>query len=234
MSTYYQIFGGKINVVASDPANPIKGQVWFNSGTPALKYQALTVTGTWATGGNLGTARDFLAGAGTQTSGLGFGGYTAPPVVNSNATEEYNGTSWTAGGNLGTARRSLAGCGLQTVAAAFGGYATATSNATEEYDGSTWTAGGNLGTARYGLAGAGTQTSALGFGGSGPSASTEEYNGSAWTAGGNLGTARRYLAGAGTQTAGLAFGGVTSTAKTTATEEYSPPGLAVTRTVTST
>ena len=37
MSTYYQIFGGKINVISADPSNPIKGQVWFNSATPALK-----------------------------------------------------------------------------------------------------------------------------------------------------------------------------------------------------
>jgi hypothetical protein len=32
---------------------------------------------------------------------------TAP--YNTNATEEYDGSSWTAGGNLNTARRYLAG-----------------------------------------------------------------------------------------------------------------------------
>ncbi len=90
MSTYYQIFGGKINVVASDPSNPIRGQVWFNTATPALKYQALTTTGTWATGGNLGTARRLLAvgGAGTQTAGLAIGGFTTTEVAN---TEECTG-----------------------------------------------------------------------------------------------------------------------------------------------
>jgi hypothetical protein len=31
---------------------------------------------TWAAGGNMGTARYQLAGCGTQTAGLGFGGYT--------------------------------------------------------------------------------------------------------------------------------------------------------------
>ena len=101
MSTYYQIFGGKINVVASDPANPIKGQVWFNTATPALKYRGVTAA-AWATGGNLATAKNGLAGAGTQTTGLGFGGFTTAVTA---ATEEYDGTSWTAGGNLGTARR---------------------------------------------------------------------------------------------------------------------------------
>jgi hypothetical protein len=57
---------------------------------------------TWTAGGNLGTARYRLAGCGTQTAGLAFGGYVPP---NSAATEEYDGSSWTAGGNLGTARQ---------------------------------------------------------------------------------------------------------------------------------
>jgi hypothetical protein len=55
MSTYYQIFGGKINVLSSDPSNPVKGQVWYNSSTPNLKYKAATTAGVWATGGNLAT-----------------------------------------------------------------------------------------------------------------------------------------------------------------------------------
>jgi hypothetical protein len=35
-----------------------------------------------------------VAGAGTQTAGLAFGGYPFYPVYYAN-TEEYNGTSWT-------------------------------------------------------------------------------------------------------------------------------------------
>jgi hypothetical protein len=110
-----------------------------------------------------------MAGAGTQTVGLGFGGYTTVVVNN---TEEYDGTSWTAGGNLNTARGGLAGAGIQTAGLAFGG-----TNATEEYNGTSWTVSGNLATARYFLGGAGTQTSALGFGGYTTtfSAATEEY-----------------------------------------------------------
>ena len=78
------------------------------------------------------TARNGLAGAGTQTAALGFGGYTtaAPGVAN---TEEYNGTSWTAGGNLTVARYFLAGCGTKTAGLAFGGFNTAHSASTEEY-----------------------------------------------------------------------------------------------------
>jgi hypothetical protein len=40
----------------------------------------------------MNTARNLLAGAGTQTAALGFGGYTPP--ANTDATEEYDGTSW--------------------------------------------------------------------------------------------------------------------------------------------
>ena len=74
--------------------------MWYNTTSEVLKYQALTATVSWAAGGNLGTARSLISGAGTQTVGLGFGGsgYTA-------ATEEYNGSAWTGGGNMGDGRR---------------------------------------------------------------------------------------------------------------------------------
>jgi hypothetical protein len=64
----------------------------------------------WSSGANMGTARYRLAGAGTQTAGLAFGGYT---TANTNATEEYSGYTWAAGGNLNTARFGLAGVELK-------------------------------------------------------------------------------------------------------------------------
>jgi hypothetical protein len=83
----------------------------------------------------LNTARESLAGCGTQTAALGFGGI--PPVTG--ATEEYDGSTWTSNPTgLNTARDRLAGCGTQTAALAFGGLPPIT-GATEEYDGSTWT-----------------------------------------------------------------------------------------------
>jgi hypothetical protein len=81
-----------------------------------------------------------LAGAGTQTAALGFGGLA--DTAETGATEEYDGSTWTSNPTgLNTARRLLGGAGTQTAALAFGGDlgppgATA---ATEEYDGSTWT-----------------------------------------------------------------------------------------------
>jgi hypothetical protein len=126
------------------------------------------------------TARRELAGAGTQTAALAFGGYD---TANTGATEEYDGISWTTSpGSLNTARNFLGGAGTQTAGLAFGGYTTTPTGATEEYNGSTWTSSGSLGTARFGLGGAGTQTAGLAFGGySGPTDATEEYDGTTWT-----------------------------------------------------
>jgi hypothetical protein len=42
--------------------------------------------------------------AGTQTAGLGFGGYVPGSPNFTSATEEYNGSSWTNSNNLNTAR----------------------------------------------------------------------------------------------------------------------------------
>jgi hypothetical protein len=89
-----------------------------------------------------------LAGAGIQTAGLAFGGFTTVAVIQMQLKSMME-AAWTAGGNLSIAtRRELAGAGTLTAGLAFGGFTTAITNATEEYDGSSWTAGGNLGTAR--------------------------------------------------------------------------------------
>jgi hypothetical protein len=164
MADYINIRGQSIEVVASDPANPTLGQIWYNSTSNTLKGEGYAAA-AWATGNNMNTARFILAGAGTQTAGLAFGGFIPP--TNSTATEEYDGNSWTSSpGSLNTARRNLAGAGTQTAALAFGGTDTAATGATEEYDGTSWASNPTgLNTARTGLAGAGIQTAALAFGG---------------------------------------------------------------------
>ena len=80
---------------------------------------------SWTEGNDLNTARRLLAGAGTQTAGLAYGGH--PPNLNN--SEEYDGTSWTEGNNLNTGRRGLVGAGIQTAALAMGG----TPSKVEEY-----------------------------------------------------------------------------------------------------
>jgi hypothetical protein len=202
MADYINIYGQDILAVASDPANPTVGQIWYNTTSNTLKGEGYAA-GSWATSNNMNTARQVLAGAGTQTSGLAFGGYT---TAHTGATEEYDGSSWTSNPTgLNTARSDLAGCGTQTAALAFSGESPGgLSTATEEYDGSTWTSNPTgINTARQLLAGCGTQTAALGFGGSAPAltGATEEYDGSTWTTSpGSLNTARTDLAGCGTQT----------------------------------
>jgi hypothetical protein len=54
---------------------------WIGPGAPI---------GVWATGNNMNTARQNLAGSGIQTAALAFGGKTPP---RSGVTESYNGTN---------------------------------------------------------------------------------------------------------------------------------------------
>jgi hypothetical protein len=98
----------------------------------------------------MATARQVLGGCGTQTAGLGFGGYINGSG-NTNTTEEYDGSSWTAGGALGTSKKTFRRCRFtNSWTLAIGGFigTNANSNATEEYDGSSWTAGGSLNTSK--------------------------------------------------------------------------------------
>jgi hypothetical protein len=232
MTTYKEIFGKYVKNYSSDPSSDAEGQIWYNSTSGTFKSQVL-VAAAWASGGNLNTARYYMAGCGTQTAGLAFLGDTGPAA--SVATEKYNGSTWTSVNNANTARTALAGAGTQTAAVAFGGFfypeyapgGPGEKNNTENYNGTSWTASGTLTTARSVLAGAGTQTAALAFGGTVHRATpaiqsaTEEYDGSTWTVGGSLNTARQNLAGAGTQTAALGFGGYSGgPGDTGATETY--------------
>ncbi len=66
---------------------------------------------------DLNTARGYLAGTGTSTSALGFGG--ASPV--SAATESWNGTNWTETTEINTARSQAAAVGTGTASLLFGG-----------------------------------------------------------------------------------------------------------------
>jgi hypothetical protein len=70
MAEYINIRGQSIEVVASDPANPTLGQIWYNSTSNTLKGGGVSTAGSWATGNPMGTARNQLAGAGTQTAAL--------------------------------------------------------------------------------------------------------------------------------------------------------------------
>ena len=133
MSEYKTIHGIHIQALDTDPSNLGSGQVWYNTTSNQLKITAVSTTGSWASGGNMATARYYLAGAGTQTAGLAFGGRTPSTT---NATEHYDGSAWTSGGNMATTRWALTGAGTQTAGLGFGGFNGSNyQNATEEYTG---------------------------------------------------------------------------------------------------
>ena len=76
--------------------------------------------------------------AGTQTAGLGCGGYPGnAPSGPTSSTTEYDGSSWSLHpASLTTGRGALNGCGTQTAAAVFGGQGPypGPGNATEEFN----------------------------------------------------------------------------------------------------
>ena len=79
-------------------------------------------------------ARGGLAGAGTQTLALAFGGAVDTPVGVA-STESWNGTNWTNENDLNTSRNSISRSGTQTSALAFGGSIPPATGATEEWYG---------------------------------------------------------------------------------------------------
>ena len=94
---------------------------------------------TWASGGNLNTARKNLKSVGTQTLALAFGGDTGSYSA---LTEQYNGSAWTETGDLNTARQAFYEGGVYNSAIASGGE-TSTGNTanSESWNGSAWTEG---------------------------------------------------------------------------------------------
>ena len=205
-------------------------------GPPALgTTEEFTTSGSvitaaaWSSGGNLGTARTEIGGAGSQTASLCAGGQASGSFVTS--VEEYNGTSWSEVNDIPTATRGFGGAGTQTASVMFGGENPPSTTITTayNYDGTNWTSTGALNTDRTlaGNGGTGTQTAALAVAGyekpgsppgNGAINAVEEFNGSSWSSNPNNYPASIYsVHHAGTQTAALLWGGATSpgTAQTT-------------------
>ena len=80
MTDYKSIVGKAIKVLDTNPDNvQAEGQIWFNETTG--EYKNLLKSEAWSTGGGLVTPRNDLAGCGTQTAGLAFGGQQPPTVL---------------------------------------------------------------------------------------------------------------------------------------------------------
>ena len=229
MTTYKEIKGTQIEVVSSDPSNPVEGQVWYNSTDQAVKGQVLTAADAWATGGTINSRRYALAGAAANnTDAIVFGGYPNGAVGN---TENYNGSNWTEVNDMNNARGYLGGAGTHTAGLAIGGLNPPSTGEgeTELWNGTSWAEQNDLATGRSELSGSGSSTSGLAFGGTpGGVALTEEWTGAgapigAWSTGGSMNTARGSVAGtpAGTQSAAMASTGQTAGGtKNASVEQY--------------
>ena len=178
MTTYKDIHGTKVEVRDDDPANPVNGQVWYNSGT--LKGHKVSTVGAWATAANMNTSRYSGAAAGaTGTAALAFGGSIGPASTDTVNTETWNGSAWTEVNDLNTGVKDMAGAGYNsnTSGLKFGGANdSGTTGNTEEWNGTSWAEVNNLNTARNGVAGAGTKSSALVFGADPSAVTAEEWS----------------------------------------------------------
>ena len=213
MAEYINIRGQSIEVVASDPANPTIGQIWYNSTSNTLKAFDITTTGSFSTIPSLNSPRDNMSvgGAGDATAGLIYGGWPAPYIA---LTESYDGSTWTAETSMSTGAHIGAGFGTQTAAVKASGYIGTYTSQTEEYNGSTWTTTGNTPYSATYLSGAGIESAGLMAGGTdgvGYVTTTAEYNGSTWTAVNSLPATLNYHSGCGTQTAALMGGSQVTT-----------------------
>ena len=89
MATYKEIKGVNIQSLEADPT-AVEGEVWYNATSSKLKVFA--AVNTWASGGNMNTAKSTNGTAGTQTAGITFSG-NGPPPGHTADTETYDGSS---------------------------------------------------------------------------------------------------------------------------------------------
>ena len=171
---------GRVNLGSAGVSNTsnlaIGGDTYPGSNPERPKALTESWNGTsWTEVADLNTARFVLAGAGTATNAIAFGGYDFGPNYTAK-TESWNGSGWTEVADLNTARYNHAGAGASnTSALAFGGTPPVTGKA-ESWNGTSWSEENDLNAARADLAGDGTATSALAFSGSPPiGGQTEEW-----------------------------------------------------------
>jgi len=175
--------------------------------------------GSWASGGSMNTARDYVGGASAdKDSGLIFGGSVY-------RVEQYDGSSWTEKTEMScpnAVNYSRSPMGTATACIAAGG-SSGYSTLVEQWDGSSWTEIAEINTGRgFGSASPiGTVTAGLVVGGlatppGGSTVDNEEWNGSSWTEKSNLNTGRSYNAGLGVYTSAMVCAG-----------QAGPPGFTV-------
>ena len=224
MADYININGNNIPIRASDPSNPILGEVWYNLTTNALKGQGVTTSGTWASAPAFPVASRGGYGFGTPLAGLTAGGIVGTVI---NTSYEWNGSAWGTGGNLTASGFIGGGGGIQTAAvySGFGGGSPPAPSTTNDYDGTSWASGNPLNTNRYYGKGGGPTAAVLLVGGNGDPGirnQMEFYDGTSWASQPqSLNTARSNSGGAGNQTDAIVWQGyVGAGSHTNATEVW--------------
>ena len=208
--------GGSLNLerrLASGVGTKDAGLV-FGGDNPGMFANTESYNGTSFTEVNdLNAAKRQMGQAGTQTSALGFGGYTGTAYIDD--TESWNGTNWTEVNDMNNAHSGPGSAGVSNTSALCAGGNDSTTNnltLTESWNGTNWTEVNDLNTGRTGLQGHGTKTSALVYGGYDYSPNittkTESWNGTNWTEVSDLNQARYNFGGSGTDnTIGMCYGG---------------------------
>jgi hypothetical protein len=178
------------------------------------------------------------AGFGTQTAMVVSAG--GPISGGPQQTDEWNGVSWTTVNPTGRAAQGGASSGTLTAGLWSGGFknypTTIVITDSSSYDGTSWTANNAMNTAKGSQSPTttGTPTASAVFGGNlrpGITNQTELYDGTSWSNTTTLPAARENGGGAGTQAACLiSGGGLPSTTSTVL--EWIGPGVAVTKTIT--
>jgi hypothetical protein len=171
-----------------------EGQLYFNSTSNAFKETLTDIPGaTWASGGDVNSARTNSQGAGASHSSAIIWSGESPSPADRSKTESYNGTSWTEVNDINSARIYSFGDGSQTSAFAAGGHNPSNPGTyrteTETWDGTSWTVLGpaNLNTGRGQGGSNGVTTSGLAYTGESPGPPysfynvAEELDGSTWT-----------------------------------------------------
>jgi len=215
MATYKEIRGTQIEAVATDPSNPVEGQIWYNTTSNVLKGQSVTSTGSFASIPSLNNGRTNLAGAGTATSALVFNGYFPPsPSPEASAlTELYNGSSWTEVNDANEKVIGGGGAGVSnTSALRWGGtHGPATGETeTESWNGTNWTEVNDLNTGRDLIPSAGTgPATAIVFAGgrSSTKPKAELWNGTNWTEVNDMNSGKSAATCFGTSTAAIITAG---------------------------
>ena len=210
MADLKEIKGLNIPARASDPTNPVAGEIWYNTTSNVTKGQIITSLGSFSTAPNLNNIHRASGASGTSANSALVFGSEAPGTAAKN-TESYDGSTWT---NVNPSVQDMDysnGFGTQTSAVAAGDGGPEGANSTSLWDGTSWTNSNPTTTYSYARVGLGTGTT-LGtlYGGTpytAPSTTVEEWDGTSWTAGTALPSGGANSGAAGLVTAALIFGG---------------------------